>query len=621
MADGTITIDTEINTEKLKNKLDKINIDIEKQKNKVTDLEKEYNRLNDTLTDARIRGAYINPDDVVATEKAKINLDSAKNTLENMAIRAQETSDRLREMENASDKADENLKSSAGALDKFTKKLVTMAKKVFVFTVIAKALRGVKSYFNLALSSNEEFQASLAKLRGSIRVAFQPILDAAIPILQALINIVNRTMRVIAQFNALLFGTSVEASTKAAKALNEQAGAAEAAGDAAEKAKRQMSGLDEMNTWESDKKSSGGAASGGQKVDFESDIKDEVSAIEVYLSGALLALGAILTFTGAAIPLGIALMAAGAVGLASALAVNWKTMPTKVKKALTEVLGLLGGSLLIIGAVLAFSGAGLALGIGLMLAGAASLGTAAALNWSKVSNYVKSVWDKIAGFFKQSSVKLALGVILALSGVGLPLGIALIAKNSNGFATPAKLDWSAVKTKLQSSWDSIKKWFKNSVQPKLTLSFWQGKFNNIKEALAGKIKGAINAAISLFNRFVSWVNEKMNISWNGIKVAGRQIIKPGSVQLVNLKQIPMLAQGAVIPANHAFLSVLGDQKQGTNIEAPESLLRKIVREEGGAGNVTFVAQLNGRTIFEETINQAKLRQKNTGKNPFKMGAL
>ena len=51
-------------------------------------------------------------------------------------------------------------------------------------------------------------------------------------------------------------------------------------------------------------------------------------------------------------------------------------------------------------------------------------------------------------------------------------------------------------------------------------------------------------------------------------------------------QIPRLAQGAVIPPNREFLAVLGDQRHGTNLEAPEDLIRKIVREEAGGGGET-----------------------------------
>lgn len=59
-------------------------------------------------------------------------------------------------------------------------------------------------------------------------------------------------------------------------------------------------------------------------------------------------------------------------------------------------------------------------------------------------------------------------------------------------------------------------------------------------------------------------------------------------QMPKLPPIPYLAQGAVIPPNREFMAVLGDQKSGNNIEAPEDLIRKIVREESGGGNTELL---------------------------------
>lgn len=80
-----------------------------------------------------------------------------------------------------------------------------------------------------------------------------------------------------------------------------------------------------------------------------------------------------------------------------------------------------------------------------------------------------------------------------------------------------------------------------------------------------------------------------------------------------------LSQGAVIPPNKEFMAVLGDQKSGNNIEAPESLIRRIVREESGNGkgstyNVT--AQVNRRTLFDLVLEEGKVRRTVTGRNPF-----
>ena len=95
------------------------------------------------------------------------------------------------------------------------------------------------------------------------------------------------------------------------------------------------------------------------------------------------------------------------------------------------------------------------------------------------------------------------------------------------------------------------------------------------------------------------------------------------MSLPRVNTIPYLAKGAVIPPRSEFLAVLGDQKQGNNIETPEALLRKIVREETGgqqsnSGNYRFIAQINRKTIFDEIIEEAKLSQNRTGRNPFEL---
>ena len=55
--------------------------------------------------------------------------------------------------------------------------------------------------------------------------------------------------------------------------------------------------------------------------------------------------------------------------------------------------------------------------------------------------------------------------------------------------------------------------------------------------------------------------------------------------------MPRLATGAVIPPRQEFMAVLGDQKNGRNLEAPEGLIRQIVREESGNKKVTIITKL------------------------------
>lgn len=692
MADGTIVIETDLETKKLNNKLDKLSNDIQRQTGKIKELQEQYDRalsgdgvtanpaferLSKQLekaksdlsgyeaelqkihesTDIQLKGVEDSgtverileieqiqvdslnekyakqlaaverienelqklpentEDSKAAAEKLRLELEQAQIALQRMQTEAQGVSRQLEDTQRG--EVRRNLDDAAAALGKFEGRLKTIAKKVLVFSLLTAAIRSFKSYIGEALEANKDFQSSIASLRGTLRTAFQPILSVVIPILQALINVLNAAMGYIAKFTSWLFGSTVQASSEAAKALYDQTNATKAAGAAAEKAKKQMSGLDEMNTWQSDSSGSSGSSS-TPSADF-SGTKKAMGELEVYISGALLAIGAILTFTGVSVPLGITLMAIGAAGLASALSLNWNSMPEKVKKALTAVLGVLGGAALVVGAILAFSGANLPLGIGLMIAGAGALGTAAALNWNTIKKYISGETAVITGIM--GAALLVLGAILVLSGAGLPLGIALIAAGAVGLVTPVALNWDALKDKISAAWEKIRSWFNRSVAPKFTLAFWKSKFSTIADALPSKIKDGINSAIALFNLFVRWINSKMNIHWDALQIAGHTIIPKGSFQLLKLNSIPQLAQGAVIPANREFLAVLGDQKQGTNIEAPADLIRQIVREESGSGTYTFVAQLDGRTIFKEVIDQGKLSRRMTGKNAFALGGV
>ena len=84
--------------------------------------------------------------------------------------------------------------------------------------------------------------------------------------------------------------------------------------------------------------------------------------------------------------------------------------------------------------------------------------------------------------------------------------------------------------------------------------------------LISKIESGINNLLSGVGRFVN-------------RITGILSRLPGvSIPTVNWGniRIPRLAEGAVIPPNREFMAVLGDQKHGTNIEAPLSTIQEAV---------------------------------------------
>lgn len=110
-------------------------------------------------------------------------------------------------------------------------------------------------------------------------------------------------------------------------------------------------------------------------------------------------------------------------------------------------------------------------------------------------------------------------------------------------------------------------------------------------------------------------------------------VHPAIAKLLNI-EIPKLATGAVLPANREFLALVGDQKHGTNVEAPLDTIRQASEEAvlnvlsrlgitGGMGSnsQTIVAKLHldGKQITEAVVREGEIQQMATGNNIFALG--
>ena len=137
--------------------------------------------------------------------------------------------------------------------------------------------------------------------------------------------------------------------------------------------------------------------------------------------------------------------------------------------------------------------------------------------------------------------------------------------------------------------------------------------------------GKVNSAVRNINGALSEIERSFTFTY---KYTNPITKKNGTfrswMNLPRVNTIPYLASGAVIPPRSEFLAVLGDQKNGRNLEAPEGVIREIIddafarHQQGSSGNFRFTAQLNRRTIFDEMIDEAKLRRDASGTNPFEL---
>lgn len=137
--------------------------------------------------------------------------------------------------------------------------------------------------------------------------------------------------------------------------------------------------------------------------------------------------------------------------------------------------------------------------------------------------------------------------------------------------------------------------------------------------------GKVNSAIGRINGALNGVERSFTFTYNYTSpITKSKGTYRSWLNLPRVDTVPYLASGAVIPPRSEFLAVLGDQKNGRNLEAPEGVIRDIINDafdqhQQGGGSYKFVAELDRRTIFEKVIEEAQLIRDTTGKNPFEMG--
>ena len=312
-------------------------------------------------------------------------------------------------------------------------------------------------------------QAQLTQAARAIGNIFIPALNAILPYAIAVVQVIREIADALANLAGFKL-TDVDYSgvNNAAVGAGSLADNLDDAAGAAKKLKQYTAGFDELNVFAPNTGSGSGAGAGGAggfdfdlpTYDFLGDavqtrigeikkmIEDTLAEITTIVSGFMLAVGAILVVTGVNIPLGVGLMAAGAVGLAATVGLNWTAMSSELASTLALITGVVGGFLLALGAIMAFSGANLPLGIALMALGGASLVSAAVINWHNSDRHLTDALTTLTGVLAGAS--LAVGAMLAFTGVATGLGIALMAVGAITLVSAAALNWNSIPDALAS---------------------------------------------------------------------------------------------------------------------------------------------------------------------------
>lgn len=164
------------------------------------------------------------------------------------------------------------------------------------------------------------------------------------------------------------------------------------------------------------------------------------------------------------------------------------------------------------------------------------------------------------------------------------------------FSNPGEF-FSQVWEKIKSAFSGAAKWFKD-----LGKKMWDG------------IKGAFGEVADFFGGAWDGAKEFFGVS-SGSSVSASSV----SATSYNMSSyaIPKLATGTVIPPNKEFLAVLGDQKSGTNVEAPLATIEKAMLNalaRAGFGDITLIATLDGDVVYKNVVKRDKQHVQRTGKS-------
>lgn len=637
--------------------------------------------------------------DGVQKKVETMNASIAKDTrsIERMSTRAGELSAQIAGASKSSAALAAASKKADEYMDRFVRRVKGLARRVFIFGLIAQGLRSVRDWFGKVIKSNDQATKAIARLKGALLTLAQPLLQVLIPAFTTFVELVTKIVTAIGRVMSQLFGTTYEQSQKAAESLYNESDALDKTGKSAKKATKSLAAFDEINrlSGSEDAKDKDKLApdfsSGPELSDKKAKgILGLITSIGALLLGLKLSdtlIGGLKTALGLAIAFQGALqfisnllrawssgldwsnllgMLLGAAALVAGLALAFGKVGAAIGLIITGIVEMVAGihdadvngwnlknTLLTIAGLIS-SGLGISLltksWIPLIIAGILSVVLAITVATGHGKELIESLKTVVLGF-KDFFVGLFEGdLIAAISGlktafdglkgvayavldsfrdmtnnllslleyvcgeIGLDIsGIIQIAKNyvTNLFAILKDAVSGNVDAFVR-VWQGIIEFISGTFSQD-----WEMAWTGIKDILAGVLNGIITLFENATNLCRNNINNILDLmqeltsfklpDWlGGFEFKGINIPRLDKIKL------PRLATGAVIPPNREFLAVLGDQKQGTNIEAPAAAIEAAVARgmaQYGGGNQTAILKIGeqelGRIIFKLNKDQTQ----------------
>ena len=574
-----------------------------------------------------------------AYEETTANIDSMTVKLDKAKVAAGELIANT-EQERREREAENSALAKAGQYAaRFRDQVKSLARSMLVFSVITAALMALRKQIKAAIATSAEASDAFARLKGALLTLAAPLMDVLIPALTWLMNLLAAIVSEIVTIISILSGKSKKSMEASGKNLYKEAAAIDATGKAAKEATDALAAFDEINKLSTTTSVGGGGGASVIAPDFDFDegpmmekldkvfqkINDSFKTIRAGLeivvddlkwsfdkkvipkSKATL-LTVLTALLGATLGAAFGGITGGVIGLSLGVLLGlylvgldpetWKTEMDAEDAWIVVITALLGA---LLGSVfLGITGgvAGFSLGaiLGLYLTGFAE-GDEEHGGKSQLLSELIVVLCALLGAVIGSIVTPGVGTVVGM-GLGLILGLSIYSVRKD----PKKGTQRLV-----------------SIGRSVLLGLLAGVLGVGLAALGIVSAGTafiISAAIGLALKFfVDSVDDskvrKATSGFTGTRVSTKAPTRSRRVAAQSLdgnapvyNDIPQLAHGAVIPPNKEFLAVLGDQKSGTNVEAPLSTIKQAVMEAMAQGsrepiNVNLV--VDGKTLARVVV--------------------
>lgn len=250
--------------------------------------------------------------------------------------------------------------------------------------------------------------------------------------------------------------------------------------------------------------------------------------------------------------------------------------------------------------------------------------------WNALTGFISGVWSTIKSIFTG-----AISIIVQFIKTGFNAAKTAITTIFGGIRSFISNTWSGIKSTVIGAINTLKSYIVNG------FSYIQSGIarimNSILSIISGIWQGIYNVARSYINFILSGIQSMVNGIIGGFNSMIRALNHlhfsipdwvPGlggkslgfNLSTISKVSLPRLATGAVLPANQPFLSVVGDQKHGTNIEAPLDTIKQALKETlqgmNMSDNSPIVIEIDGKEVFRAIRNQDRQFIKQTGKSAF-----